>query len=122
MLAAAALRELVDRLRDGDAMAEEVVTCASEKTAPGIGPGAFTDVNAGKSSRSSAAERIPRSSTQSARRSPKSQALLEHGSSRVTTETYSHAISAVHSRSAAHAIGIVLDRAVGARPALKVMP
>ena len=49
------------------------------------------------------------------------QALLGHGSSRVTVDTYSHAVAAVHSRGAARAIGAVLDRVVGASPTVKIV-
>ena len=69
MLAASVLRQLIDRVRAGDQAAEEMLTCASEEIARGIEPEAFTGEIASKSSQSSAADRILRSSTLSARRS-----------------------------------------------------
>lgn len=49
------------------------------------------------------------------------QALLGHGSSRITTDTYSHAVAAVHSRGAARAIGAVLDRVVAGEAKVKIV-
>jgi hypothetical protein len=71
MLAASVLRVLVARVRAGDQAAEEMLTCASEEIARGIAPDAFTGEIASRSPLSSAADRILRSSTRSARRSPK---------------------------------------------------
>lgn len=49
------------------------------------------------------------------------QALLGHEDARVTTRIYSHAIAGAQAMGAARAVGDYLDRAVAARPTIKVV-
>lgn len=49
------------------------------------------------------------------------QALLGHESARVTTRIYSHAVAGAQAMGAARAVGEYLDRAVEARPSIRVV-